>query len=90
MRKSGILSAVLGLAVAASAGSAFAATGPVDDTGPAAARYTQALNLLEDKGYGNFTNFHKSGNEFQATVTRNGKSMTVTVNPDSGVVNTRM
>ena len=51
-------------------------------------RETQALNLLEAKGYGAFTNFRPAGNDFAATVTRDGRTMTVQVNPQSGQVTT--
>jgi len=54
----------------------------------AADRETQALNLLEAKGYGGFTNFRPAGNDFTATVTREGRTMNVQVNPQSGQVTT--
>jgi hypothetical protein len=90
MRKLATVSAVLGLALLAGGGTAVAATTApqqrVNDLSPAAERYTQALNILEDKGYVNFTNFHQTGNEFAATINRDGKSMTVTIDPDQGTV----
>jgi hypothetical protein len=68
-----------GALLAASAGMAFAA-----DSG--ANRMTEALNLLEAQGYGSFSNFKADGANYQATVTQNGQSFTVTINPDSGQV----
>lgn len=46
-------------------------------------RDTAALNALEAQGYGDFSNFHPVGSQFQAKVSRNGKQMTVAVNPDT-------
>ena len=83
--KPGVMAAVLSLSLLGSGVSAFAA---VADGGANAHNYTKALNLLEAKGYINFTNFHKVGNVFEATVTEKGKRITVTVNPDSGTVQT--
>ena len=65
---------------AASAGLALAA-----DSG-GANRMTQALNLLEAQGYGSFSNFKADGANYQATVTQDGQSFTVVINPDSGQV----
>ncbi len=45
-------------------------------------RMTQALNLLEANGYGDFSNFQQSGKDFTATVKRAGQPFTVLVNPD--------
>jgi hypothetical protein len=53
---------------------------------PEALRETHALNLLEAKGYGDFTNFRADGKNFTATVAAQGKSATVIVNPDSGQI----
>jgi hypothetical protein len=47
-------------------------------------RITEALNLLEAKGYPEFTNFHEQGAGFAATVRRKGRSFAVHVNPDTG------
>lgn len=89
MHKSGMLSAVFGVVVLACGGTALAATTqPMDDTSAAATRYTEALNLLEAKGYINFTNFHKAGNDFAATVKQSGRSMTVMIDPDNNTVRT--
>jgi len=68
-----------GAFLAASAGLALAA-----DSG--ANRMTQALNLLEAQGYGSFSNFKADGANYQATVTQDGQSFTVVINPDSGQV----
>ncbi|HUC67122.1 MAG TPA: hypothetical protein VMA53_16905 [Stellaceae bacterium] len=85
--------------LAASAGMAFAANAPAAAQPPAAAhhprpiesrafgdRMTAALNLLEAKGYGAFSDFKQNGNDFAATVTENGQHFAVTVDPDSGQV----
>jgi hypothetical protein len=53
---------------------------------PEARRETHALNLIEAKGYGEFTNFHADGKNFTASVMSAGKRYTVTVNPDTGQV----
>ncbi len=85
-------------ALALSAGAAFAAapaqTGapaqksPVTDlrNAPDAKRMTEALNLLEAKGYGAFNDFKADGQGYSAAVTQNGHPVTVVVNPDSGQV----
>lgn len=44
-------------------------------------RATQALNLLEAKGYGDFKDFKADGNTFEAKVQQQGKTMTVVVDP---------
>jgi hypothetical protein len=49
-------------------------------------RATAALNLLEEKGYTQFSNFHRAGSDFQATVTRDGHPMVVAIDPDSGSI----
>lgn len=54
-----------------------------------ARRETKALNLIEAKGYGSFTNFKADGKDYTATVMRNGHAMTVRVNPDNGQVTTQ-
>jgi len=55
----------------------------------AAERMTKALNLLEAKGYGSFSDFKPDGKDYAATVTQAGHSMTVRVDPDSGQVTTQ-
>jgi hypothetical protein len=52
-------------------------------------RETQALNLLEAKGYGSFTNFQPAGKDYTATVTHDGHAMNVRVDPISGMVTTQ-
>lgn len=42
---------------------------------------TTALNLLEAQGYYGFTNFQRAGRDYTATVTQNGKTFQVTVDP---------
>jgi hypothetical protein len=51
-----------------------------------AQRMTSALNLLEAKGYGSFNNFKRDGKDFTATVTKNGQSQMLRIDPDSGQV----
>lgn len=51
-----------------------------------ARRETRALNLLEAKGYGDFTDFRADGRNFSAEVDKNGQRVTVITNPDSGQV----
>jgi hypothetical protein len=50
---------------------------------------TDALNLLESKGYGDFNNFHRDGRMYAATVTRDGKTMTLTIDPATGKIEKR-
>ncbi len=47
---------------------------------------TAALNLLEAHGYTNIKQFSGSGSQFQAVVDRDGKPVTVTVDPATGAV----
>ena len=53
---------------------------------PAARRMTQALNLLEAKGYGDFKDFRADGQNFDANVTAHGQPFTVIINPDKSQV----
>ena len=46
-----------------------------------AADMTTALNLLEAQGYYGFTDFQRAGRNYIATVTQNGKTFQVTVDP---------
>jgi hypothetical protein len=46
-------------------------------------RITYALNLLEAKGYGDFSDFRQDGKNFTATVSQDGKRFTVMIDPDS-------
>jgi cytochrome c5 len=52
------------------------------DTSPSTVRITHALNLLEAQGYGDFRDFRRDGKNFDATVTRDGKQMSVRIDPD--------
>jgi len=51
-----------------------------------AIRMTDALNLLEAKGYGDFTGFRADGKDYAASVSQDGHRFTVLVDPDSGQV----
>jgi len=42
---------------------------------------TDALNDLEAHGYSTFSNFHKKGNDFEATVSEAGKTYQVLIDP---------
>jgi hypothetical protein len=82
-----------GAFLVASAGLALAAGQP-GSTAPAASRpagdrMTAALNLLEAKGYGDFSNFKADGGNFAASVKQNGQSFGVVINPDSGQITRR-
>ena len=50
---------------------------------------TTALNLLEEKGYRDFSSFHRSGRDYEITANRNGKSVNVMVNPETRTVRTQ-
>jgi hypothetical protein len=45
-------------------------------------RATRALNLLEDRGDGQFSNFAAAGPYFTADVIKNGRTMPVLIKPD--------
>jgi hypothetical protein len=47
---------------------------------------TDALNELENHGYSTFSNFHKKGNAFEATVTEQGRTIQVLVDPATKTV----
>jgi hypothetical protein len=47
---------------------------------------TDALNDLETHGYSTFSNFHKKGYDFEATVMEGGKTIQVLVDPSKGTV----
>lgn len=95
-----IMASLSALVLAASSAGALAAGTPAPTTTAAQdaaarhdrreeareARMTQALNLLEAKGYGDFTNFRADGKNFDATVTQNGKTVTVVVDPDASQI----
>jgi hypothetical protein len=52
-------------------------------------RATTALNLLEQKGYRDFSSFHRAGRDYEISANQNGKSVTVLVNPDTKSVKTQ-
>jgi len=95
-----IMASLSALALAASATAALAAGSPAPGMPSSqdaavrsdhrenaqAARMTHALNLLEAKGYGDFTNFRADGKNFEATVTQNGKAISVVVDPDANQI----
>jgi hypothetical protein len=56
------------------------------DTTQQARRETAALNLIESKGYGDYTDFRADGRNFSAQVMSHGKRMTVIADPDTGKV----
>jgi hypothetical protein len=45
-------------------------------------RATRALNLLERRGDGQFSNFSASGDDFTADVTKDGRTTAVLIRPD--------
>ena len=45
-------------------------------------RATRALNLLENRGDGQFSNFNASGDDFTADVTKDGRTTAVLIRPD--------
>ena len=49
-------------------------------------RGTRALNLLMAKGYTQYTDFERQGSNFTATVTEEGETMQVVINPDAGTI----
>lgn len=63
-----------------------AATARLDRNAPSVERMTQALNLLEAKGYGDFRDFTADGKDFTASVNDNGRHVTVLVDPDAGTI----
>jgi hypothetical protein len=87
MRKVQFLAIGVGVAMMAASSVASAA---VVEGNHDANRYTKALNLLESKGYTKFSDFHRTGDTFQAQVTHDGKTMTVTIDPDAGLVHKAM
>ncbi len=52
-------------------------------------RATTALNLLEEKGYRDFSSFRQTGRDYAITASQNGKSVNVVVNPDTRTVRTQ-
>jgi hypothetical protein len=74
-------------ALAATPPAAAAATAHArSDNTPTARRETKALNLIEAKGYGDYTDFHAVGKNFAAQVMAHGRTLTVIANPDTGQV----
>jgi hypothetical protein len=49
-------------------------------------RMTEALNLLEAKGYGAFQDFRPDGKDFAAAVTQGDRHFTVRIDPDTGQI----
>jgi hypothetical protein len=49
-------------------------------------RETQALNLIEARGYGPIRSFRNDGKLYDATVMQNGKAISLQVDPDNGRV----
>lgn len=47
---------------------------------------TDALNDLEAHGYSTFSNFHKKGSDFEATVSEAGKTYQVLIDPAASTV----
>jgi hypothetical protein len=74
-----------GVAAALMVSSAAFAAGPATHYWPKNAA-TRALNLLEANGYGDFTNFHPMGHDYAATVSQNGQTFAVTINPETGQI----
>jgi hypothetical protein len=52
-------------------------------------RATTALNLLEEKGYRDFSSLRPVGRDYEITANQNGKSVTVVVDPQTKTVRTR-
>jgi hypothetical protein len=48
--------------------------------------YTHALNMLQANGYTGIQDFRRVGGRFQATVSRDGRRQTVTVDPATGSI----
>ena len=42
---------------------------------------TTALNLLEENGYRDFSNFRRTGRDFEVTADQNGRSVNIVVDP---------
>lgn len=70
---------------AAHATAATAATAATGDN-PGASNATRALNLLEARGYPDFSDFTANGNIFRATVVNGGRSSQVSINPQTGAI----
>jgi hypothetical protein len=99
MKRIALLAAVLTLGAGAAMAAAPGEAGPAPSAQhhhqkarvlrtSAADRETQALNLLEAKGYGSFANLRPVGKGYTATVTQGGHTMNVRIDPQSGVITT--
>lgn len=53
-------------------------------------RATEALNMLEAKGDGGFTDFHAVGRDFAANVMRDGRTIHLLVHPNLNRIQTQM
>lgn len=53
---------------------------------PEASSATDALNLLEARGYANFSDFSAAGNGFRATVVNGGQASRVSIDPRTGQI----
>ena len=62
----------------------------LDRSTPAERQETRALNLLSASGYSDFHNLRRQGQDFAATVARNGATYDVTVDPETGQVRRQM
>jgi hypothetical protein len=85
------LSAAIASAALLSLGSGVALAQPQADMTPArrgegGMRATQALNMLEVAGDGQYSNFRANGRDFTADVVRNGQPLRVQVDPDAGTI----
>lgn len=87
MRKLSMAVAVLGL-VASPAFAAVSqpATGSGHAIRMAGDQMTAALNLLEAKGYADFSNFRANGGFFTAKVAQNGRRFSVRINPQAQTI----
>jgi hypothetical protein len=70
--------------------SAFAANAPAVHRSTQGDREVTALNLLEAKGYRDFKTVREHGKVFVVDAMRDGKNVTVTVNPDTGRIHMRI
>jgi len=88
IRIAGLAMALAGIVATAAAAPASATTGTAH-AGSTGSRASTALNLLEAQGYGDFANFRQAGRMYDATITRDGKTMHLSVNPDTGQIRKR-
>jgi hypothetical protein len=78
--------AALPLILVAGTALADSPTWPTDSAHGSATRITAALNILEAAGYGDFRDFHADGRNFAASVTQQGQTFPVVIDPESGQV----